>query len=136
MLHPPQCLRNHAGSIIHEHKIGLTWHCPSMVQVFSSWSKAEGSYQWSIIWSTSHFVRCTHRAPCWALFSSIYIYVRSLPSIVKNLGFKTSIYVDDSNARLHFSLHFQYYNIMVRIPELIEEITFRMHICSFLEILF
>ena len=56
------------------------------------------------------------------------IYVSSLPSIVKNLGFKTSIYADDSNARLQFSLHFQYYNIMVRIPELIEEITSWMHV--------
>ena len=56
------------------------------------------------------------------------IYVRSLPSIVKNLGFKTSIYVDDSNARLHFPLHFHYYNIMVRIAVLMEEIKSWMHV--------
>ena len=55
------------------------------------------------------------------------IYVSSLPSIIKGLGFKTSIYADDSNARLQFSLKFQYYNIIVKLPELIEEITSWMH---------
>ena len=51
------------------------------------------------------------------------IYVRSLPKTIKNLGFSTSIYADDSNARKQFSLNFQYHNSMVSVPDLIDEIS-------------
>ena len=56
------------------------------------------------------------------------IYVSSLPSIIKGLGFKTSIYADDSNARLQFSLKFQYYNIIVKLPELNRRNYLKLHL--------
>ena len=51
------------------------------------------------------------------------IYVRSLPSVIRNHGFLPSMYADDTNARLKFSLLFQYHNINVRIPKLVSEIS-------------
>ncbi len=51
------------------------------------------------------------------------IYVRSLPHIIKNLGFTTSIYADDSNARTQFSLNFQFHNSQIKVPHLINEIS-------------
>ena len=52
----------------------------------------------------------------------------SLPSIVGGLGFKASVCADNSNSGLKFSLHFQCCGIMVRIPELVEEIASWMHV--------
>ena len=51
------------------------------------------------------------------------IYVRSLPCLIQNQGFSTSIYADDSNARTQFSLKFQYHNTVIKVPELIEDIS-------------
>ena len=51
------------------------------------------------------------------------MYVKSLPSYVKSKGFRSSMYADDSNARIKLSLKFQYYNIAIKIPELINNIT-------------
>ena len=51
------------------------------------------------------------------------IYVSSLPSVIQTLGFKSSMYADDSNARIKFSLKFQYYNTTVKIPDLIKQVT-------------
>ena len=51
------------------------------------------------------------------------IYVSSLPSVIKNLAFSTSLYADDVNARRQFSLNFQYSNTLIKVPELIAQIS-------------
>ena len=51
------------------------------------------------------------------------IYVSCLPSFIQGLGFFSSIYADDTNARKQFALRFQLYNITVKLPDLIERIT-------------
>ena len=51
------------------------------------------------------------------------IYVRSLPSVIKKHGFLPSMYADDTNARIKFSLKFQYHNINDKIPKLVSEIS-------------
>ena len=51
------------------------------------------------------------------------IYVRSLPSLVEKYGFLPSMYADDTNARLKFSLKFQYHNINVKVPQLVAQIS-------------
>ena len=51
------------------------------------------------------------------------IYVRNLPKFIHSFGFLTSAYADDTNARIQFSLHFQYYNITQRIPELLRQLS-------------
>ena len=50
------------------------------------------------------------------------IYMRNLPKYVESHCFLTSCYADDSNARLQFSLNFQYYNISQRVPQLLHNI--------------
>ena len=50
------------------------------------------------------------------------IYVSNLPSFIEQFGFMSS-YADDTNARMKFALKFQLYNISVKIPNLITEIT-------------
>ena len=39
------------------------------------------------------------------------------------LGFSSSLYADDTNARLSFALKFQFYNISVKVPDLISKVT-------------
>ena len=51
------------------------------------------------------------------------IYIRNLPNYIQSFGFLTSSYADDTNARLKFSLEFQYYNIAQRIPDLLSKVT-------------
>ena len=50
------------------------------------------------------------------------IYVGSLPSVIQNQGFSSSMYADDTNARIKFSFKFQLTNVSVRIPQLINEV--------------
>ena len=50
------------------------------------------------------------------------IYVSSLPTIIQREGFASSLYADDTNARLKFTFKFQYFNICIRIPELVSVI--------------
>ena len=50
------------------------------------------------------------------------IYVSFLPSAINCLGFKSSMYADDTNARIKFSLKFQYFNTTVKIPSLLEKV--------------
>ena len=54
------------------------------------------------------------------------IYIRNLPNFIQSFGFISSSYADDTNARLQFSLKFQYFNITQRLPELLKEISFWM----------
>ena len=51
------------------------------------------------------------------------IYVSNLPSFIEQYGFLSSSYADDTNARIKFALKFQLYNVSVKVPNLIEEIT-------------
>ena len=51
------------------------------------------------------------------------IYIRNLPNFIQSFGFISSTYADDTNARLQFSLKFQYYNITQRLPELLKKIS-------------
>ena len=51
------------------------------------------------------------------------IYTRSLYSIIKAAGFDSNGYADDSNARLSFSLTFQYNIITQNLPALMDKIT-------------
>ena len=51
------------------------------------------------------------------------IYVDSLPSFINQFGFSSSLYADDTNARLKFALKFQFYNISVKVPDLINKIS-------------
>ena len=51
------------------------------------------------------------------------IYVSCLPSFIEELGFLSSMYADDTNARKQFALRFQLYNISVKVPFVIEQIT-------------
>ena len=51
------------------------------------------------------------------------IYVHKLPNFIQSFGFISSTYADDTNARLQFSLKFQYYNITQRLPELLKEVS-------------
>ena len=51
------------------------------------------------------------------------IYIRNLPKFIQSFGFLTSSYADDTNARLQFSLKFQYFNISQRVPDLLSKIT-------------
>ena len=51
------------------------------------------------------------------------IYTRGLYSVINNAGFCTSGYADDSNARLSFSLSFQYNIITTNVPTLLDQIT-------------
>ena len=55
------------------------------------------------------------------------IYIRNLPNFIKSFGFLSSSYADDTNARLKFSLHFQYYNITQRLPELLKQVSLWMN---------
>ena len=55
------------------------------------------------------------------------IYTRSLYTIIKDAGFDTSGYADDSNARLSFSLTFQHNVITKSLPALMEKITLWMN---------
>ena len=50
------------------------------------------------------------------------IYVDSLPSFINQFGFSSSVYADDTNARLKFALKFQFYNISVKVPDLIDRV--------------
>ena len=50
------------------------------------------------------------------------IYMRNLPKYIESHCFLTSCYADDSNARLQFSLNFQYFNISQRVPHLLKNI--------------
>ena len=50
------------------------------------------------------------------------IYVSSLPSLILKQGFSSSIYADDTNARIKFSFKFQLSNVTVKIPLLVNEI--------------
>ena len=50
------------------------------------------------------------------------IYMRNLPKYIESHCFLTSCYADDSNARLQFSLNFQYFNISQRVPNLLQNI--------------
>lgn len=52
--------------------------------------------------------------------------IRNLPNFIQSFGFISSSYADDTNARLQFSLKFQYFNITQRLPELLKEISFWM----------
>ena len=51
------------------------------------------------------------------------IYIRNLPNYIQSFGFLTSSYADDTNARLKFSLKFQYHNINYRIPDLLSKVS-------------
>ena len=51
------------------------------------------------------------------------IYIRNLPKYIQSFGFLTSSYADDTNARLKFSLKFEYYNINYRIPDLLSKVS-------------
>ena len=51
------------------------------------------------------------------------IYVSCLPSFIEELGFLSSMYADDTNARKQFASRFQLYNISVKVPFVIEQIT-------------
>ena len=51
------------------------------------------------------------------------MYVDSLPSFIQQLGFSSSLYADDTNARLSFALKFQFYNISIKVPDLISKVT-------------
>ena len=51
------------------------------------------------------------------------IYIRNLPKYIESFCFLSSSYADDSNARLQFSLNFQYYNISQRVPQLLQNIS-------------
>ena len=51
------------------------------------------------------------------------IYVSSLPSIIHNQGFASSMYADDTNARIKFSFKFQLSNVSVKVPQLINEVS-------------
>ena len=55
------------------------------------------------------------------------IYTRSLYTIIKDAGFDTSGYADDSNARLSFSLTFLHNVITKSLPALMEKITLWMN---------
>ena len=50
------------------------------------------------------------------------IYVSNLPSFIEEHGFMSSLYADDTNARMKFALQFQLFNISVKVPNLIEEV--------------
>jgi len=50
------------------------------------------------------------------------IYVSSLPGVVKQMCTASSSYADDTNARIQLSLKFQYSNISVTIPLLLQRI--------------
>ena len=50
------------------------------------------------------------------------IYVSSLPSLIFSQGFSSSMYADDTNARIKFSFKFQLSNITVKIPQLVKEV--------------
>ena len=50
------------------------------------------------------------------------IYVSSLPSLILKQGFSSSIYADDTNARIKFSFKSQLSNVTVKIPLLVNEI--------------
>jgi hypothetical protein len=50
------------------------------------------------------------------------IYVSSLPSFIEEQGFMSSLYADDTNARLQFALQFQLSNISVKVPNLIDQV--------------
>ena len=51
------------------------------------------------------------------------LYTRGLYTLIKNAGFSTSGYADDSNARQTFSLSFQYNVILTQVPLLLDQIT-------------
>ena len=51
------------------------------------------------------------------------IYVSSLSSVFKELGIVSSSYADDTNARIRFSLAFQYANIAVMIPRMMKKLS-------------
>ena len=51
------------------------------------------------------------------------IYIRNLPNYIQSFGFLTSSYAADTNARVKFSLKFQYNNINFRIPDLLSKIS-------------
>ena len=51
------------------------------------------------------------------------IYVKNLPDFIKCHGFLSSSYADDTNARRKFALKFQLYNIAIKIPQLVQDIT-------------
>ena len=51
------------------------------------------------------------------------MYTRSLYNVITSFGFVTSGYADDSNARLTFSLNFQYSAITHHLPNLMDQIT-------------
>ena len=50
------------------------------------------------------------------------IYVSSLSTVFKELGIASSSYADDTNARIQFSLQFQYANIAVKIPSMMKKL--------------
>ena len=51
------------------------------------------------------------------------LYTRGLFTLIKNAGFGTSGYADDSNARQTFSLSFQFNTIVTQVPALLDIIT-------------
>ena len=51
------------------------------------------------------------------------IYVSSLSSVFKELGITSSSYADDTNARIQFTLGFQYANIAVTIPLMMKRLS-------------
>ena len=51
------------------------------------------------------------------------MYVKSLPGYVRSKGFRSSMYADDSNARIKLSFKFQSYNVSLKLPELINNIS-------------
>ena len=51
------------------------------------------------------------------------IYVSSLPSFIQKQGFTSSMYADDTNARIKFSFKFQLSNVSFKIPQLINEVS-------------
>ena len=51
------------------------------------------------------------------------IYVSSMSSVFKELGITSSSYADDTNARIQFTLGFQYANIAVTIPLMMKRLS-------------
>ena len=104
-----------------EHKIGLKGTVLKWFQSFLLGRKQKVQ----INGFTSEILLTMYDVPQGSVLGPVLfnIYVSSLSSVIEGLSLSSSSYADDTNARIKLSLQFQYYNISVRIPDLLNKIS-------------